>query len=340
MRRIAISSGHGTRCPGASGIIDEVQEATRVVDRVADLLLERGALAGKFHDTVSTTSADNLDRIVDWHNAQTRDLDVAVHFNAADPTAQPRGSECLYLTQDDLSCEVAAAIASASGLVDRGAKLRTDLYFLNNTEMPAILVEICFVDSESDVACYRRKFSELCAALAETISGEAIRPIPPAPGPDEVPTVSITTTGNVRLIINGVPLDDDGDEDNPWHDDITATVFGTPGDEQETCYGGWVDGDSHGVALPYKWTGHRPRVIVRGPIADETADIIDLGPWNKDDQLYVFSIDRPLAEQQYANQTEAQNGQVPANDAGIDLAPQTAEAIGIKGKGKVSWRFV
>jgi hypothetical protein len=42
---------------------------------------------------------------------------------------------------------------------------------------------------------------------------------------------------------------------------------------------------------------------------------------------------------QYDEETEAQNGMLPTNDAAIDLTPATAKAIGIDGKGKVRWRF-
>ena len=48
---------------------------------------------------------------------------------------------------------------------------------------------------------------------------------------------------------------------------------------------------------------------------------------------------RPMVEQQYEDRVPAQNGMVPTNDAGIDLTPATADAIGISGKGIVSWRF-
>ena len=39
--RIVISSGHSTKCRGASGVLDEVNEATRVVDRLGEMLRER-----------------------------------------------------------------------------------------------------------------------------------------------------------------------------------------------------------------------------------------------------------------------------------------------------------
>ena len=73
IHRIAISSGHSTKCQGAIGPspwgLNEVEEATRVVDRVAHILNSIGVSTVKFHDTVSTSSSNNLDRIIDWHNS-------------------------------------------------------------------------------------------------------------------------------------------------------------------------------------------------------------------------------------------------------------------------------
>ena len=45
-----------------------------------------------FHDDVSHTQSENLDRIVDWHNAQgPHELDISVHFNAFEQRSQPVG---------------------------------------------------------------------------------------------------------------------------------------------------------------------------------------------------------------------------------------------------------
>ena len=80
------------------------------------------------------------------------------------------GTECLYITQPDLAGQVSAAI-SWCGLLNRGPKKRTDLFFLNNTEMPAILIETCFVDSAADAAVYQQQFDAICAAIASVLGG-------------------------------------------------------------------------------------------------------------------------------------------------------------------------
>jgi N-acetylmuramoyl-L-alanine amidase len=165
--RICISSGHSTECQGAIGILNEVDEATRVVDRVAGVLQARGVTVQTFHDTKSTSQDRNLNCIVDWHNAQERELDVSVHFNSTDPTPSgPVGTEVWYITQQDLAAEVATAIAKSSGLKDRGPKYTDGFFFLNHTAEPAILIEVCFVNSQPDAELYRSKFIAICDAIA------------------------------------------------------------------------------------------------------------------------------------------------------------------------------
>lgn len=171
--KVVISSGHGKYVRGASGIIDEVDEARKVVEEVAKRLRKRGAGVITYHDDVSHSQNENLNRIVDFHNAQAaHDLDVSVHFNAYTETTSPMGTECLYLTQAALADIVAEGIANASGLIDRGPKKRTDLFFLNQTEASAILIEVCFVDSEADAELYQVNFDEICEAIAANIIGK------------------------------------------------------------------------------------------------------------------------------------------------------------------------
>jgi len=171
--KIAISSGHSTKCQGAVGYLNEVAEATRVVDRVYEIWQQRGVECWKFHDTTSTDSSTNLHKITDWHNSRPpHELDISVHFNAGGGT----GTEVLYLTQQELADEVSAAIAEAADWTDRGPKYRSDLFVLNQCAAPTILIEVCFVDSASDADQYRMRFENICQAICGSITGEAEQP--------------------------------------------------------------------------------------------------------------------------------------------------------------------
>lgn len=197
--KIVISSGHGKIIRGASGYLDEVDEARRVVNKLATICNNLGVSVEVFHDDVSTTQNENLNRIVDFHNSKTRDLDVSVHFNAYETTQSPMGTECLYVSKADLATKVAEGVSDAGYFKNRGPKKRTDLFFLNNTEEPAILIEVCFVDSRADADLYEEHFDEICAAIFEAITGIST-PVAPEglpPKPEPPPTNYFIATGKV-----------------------------------------------------------------------------------------------------------------------------------------------
>jgi N-acetylmuramoyl-L-alanine amidase len=120
---------------------------------------------------------------------------VSTHFNAYDHSAH--GCEVLYKTQEKLAKTVVDKMCAASGFTNRGPKYRSDLKFLNSTEEPAILIETCFCDHTGDSNTFRDRFSEICVAIAEGLTGEQagqqpdrppvrppITPPPQPPGPD------------------------------------------------------------------------------------------------------------------------------------------------------------
>lgn len=211
---ICISSGHSKLVRGASGVIDEVDEARRVVERVADKLEARGVDVDVFHDNTSTTQSQNLDCIVSYHNSRERELDVSVHFNAYVETTKPMGCEVLFVTQSALAGEISQAIAEAGDFIDRGAKKRTDLAFLNGTEMPSVLIETCFVDSTADAAAYEACFDDICEAIATVLGGTGAEVDLPPPGevieppakPQPTIRIDVEVIGDITIIVNGVPL--------------------------------------------------------------------------------------------------------------------------------------
>lgn len=197
--KYVMSSGHGLYVRGASSYIDEVNEARKVVAKVTNYLKELNCTVYEFHDNTSRTQRDNINTIVKYHNSKTRELDVSYHFNASKKTNDPKGVEVLFVSEEGrvIAEKVSSAIAKASGLKSRGAKKRTDLGFLNGTNKPAILIEVCFVDSKTDVDIYNKKFDDICRAIAETLSGKKLKVVKPASPTlkNEVESVQIKTGG-------------------------------------------------------------------------------------------------------------------------------------------------
>ena len=178
--QVNISSGHSINCQGAIDIINEVTEAKKVVDRVYEIIRANGKACYKYHDT-SSSSSQNLVNIVNWHNGFKDGVDVSIHFNAYTHTDKAMGTEVCYYSQPTLAKEVSKNIANAGGFIDRGAKQRTGLYFLKHTNKPAILIEVCFVDSVADVNLYKANFERICQAIAKSLIGQISTSVPATP---------------------------------------------------------------------------------------------------------------------------------------------------------------
>jgi N-acetylmuramoyl-L-alanine amidase len=394
--KIAISSGHGKYIRGASGYIDEVDEARKVVNRVTDLLNANGVTCVKFHDDTSTSQDQNLATIVNWHNKQSRDYDVSCHFNAYSTTSKPMGTEVWYYSQADWAAKVSAGMASAGKFINRGGKKSTGLYFLSNTNKPAILLEVCFVDSSADADLYAANFEAICKSLAETIGRITIGEQPPEPGEPPEPTeppaeetavLTITTekTGNMVIALNNQALVVGDDPDTPNRVIMSLSIEGgvevfingqkynnaeglpPPGSEideypanqsniiatvfqdSSTAYPPFngISDSELSVSLPWKFAESERselRVRVQSDETGEYADcgIRDVGPWLTDDAYWSYGL-RPLAETCFLENRPLprgpHQGTIP-NGAGVDLSPAAAEAIGLSGKGKVSWTFL
>ena len=169
---IAISAGHWKVGTGAVGFVDEVQEARRVVQKLTQLLKQQGVIVHSIVDNQSTNQRQNLNYLVRAHNKVKRKVDVSIHFNATNKTELlPIGTEVLVHSAKmlELANNLSVAISNASGLKNRGAKQRNDLYFLNNSEVGAILIEVCFVNSKEDVLLYQNNFDVICQAIADTL---------------------------------------------------------------------------------------------------------------------------------------------------------------------------
>lgn len=117
---------------------------------------------------------------------------------------------------------------------------------------------------------------------------------------------------------------------------IVATYFGEA-ENSQVAYAdvprGW--GARYGVALPDRLpAGPRPKVKVTNRATGKSVmcDIVDVGPWNTDDP-YWQTGGRPQAESGIDRHGR------PTNQAGIDLTPAAAQAIGLAGKGLVDWEF-
>ncbi len=99
-------------------------------------------------------------------NKEDYDLVIELHLNAASPSAQ--GCEVLYKSTTGKKYAAQVQKQLASIFKDRGINKRTDLYILNGTKPPAILLETFFCTSKSDYKkarglAKRKKLAKLVA---------------------------------------------------------------------------------------------------------------------------------------------------------------------------------
>ena len=114
---------------------------------------------------------------------------------------------------------------------------------------------------------------------------------------------------------------------------VKATREGLIG--QMTATGWIIDAEYPFVALPsHKALGMW--ISLRNPLNGKhcCAQVLDVGPWNVEDDAYVFSGARPEAESGLSVSGKGTNG------AGIDLGEKVWGLLGMTHNAEVEWVFV
>lgn len=168
---VAIAGGHSARARGASGYIDEYDEDRAFTARLVEAFDRQGWGVTDCSNDAATVNGE-LQEECRAANASGADLFVAVHFNAGGGT----GTEVWHYpgsSAEGYARDVSRELAAALGLRDRGAKSTTGLYVLNRTEMPAILIEVCFVDAAADAGAWRAaSWDQVVGAVVRGLGGE------------------------------------------------------------------------------------------------------------------------------------------------------------------------
>ena len=171
---IGIDKGHSTwdKSPcGAVGLLNESKENRPVGDKVIQKLRALGHIV----IDCSCNSASNVDEqlaaIVRKANAQKLDLFLSLHLNAGGGT----GAE-IYTTNTSGAKEEAKRLieiyCKRTRFRNRGHKF-SELYVLRHTNAPAMLLEMCFVDTESDFKRWNNLGVETIAnVIVEGITGQ------------------------------------------------------------------------------------------------------------------------------------------------------------------------
>ena len=176
MAKIFLNPGH---CIGIdSGAVNPVNGAEEanicysVACKVEEYLKNAGC-------SVYTLQSNNLcgeypahPNIVATANDSGADIFISLHCNAFNEKAQ--GTECLVFAKgsysEDLAKAIQKQIIGSLNTVDRGIKERPDLAVLKGTKMPAVLVEMAFIDNATDCEKLINQQDEFARAIARGVT--------------------------------------------------------------------------------------------------------------------------------------------------------------------------
>ena len=171
-----ISVGHtasGNVGCGAVGFLNE-SNCTR---EIASLVVAKLKALGYETIKLQIDNSDKYDYVkrTNQANAEKGDIFVEIHLNAGG------GTGCEVLTTSgssasNLASKVSASISRSLNIPNRGHKTTSGLYVLNNTSMPAMLIECCFVDNENDYKAYSSE--KIANAIVEGLTGQLVSQTP------------------------------------------------------------------------------------------------------------------------------------------------------------------
>ncbi len=172
MAKVIIDAGHGGMDPGAihEGRMEK-NDTLNLALAVGDILKKNGV------DVVYTRTDDVYDTPFEKAqiaNREEADYLISIHRNSSPRSNQYQGVETLIYDKSGIKLEMAEAIDGALedvGFRNLGVKERPGLVVLRRTNMPALLIEVGFINSEADNQLFDEKFSEIAEAIAEAILG-------------------------------------------------------------------------------------------------------------------------------------------------------------------------
>lgn len=159
--KIYIDQGHNPKNPNAGAEGNGLREQDivfRVGIELAELLRRSGnydvRLSRPNADTqIGTSNTTSLRLRVADANSWGADYFISIHTNASSiPSAT--GSEAFAYSEPSVAFslgeDILEGLEDSTGLQNRGMKVRTNLYVLRKTAMPAVLVELGFITNASD----------------------------------------------------------------------------------------------------------------------------------------------------------------------------------------------
>lgn len=167
--KIGIDLGHGCNYDGgAVGIIKEEEIINIVGNKVISKLRALGHTIIECRPSTASSTSNSLNKRCSTANNNNVELFVSIHANAGGGV----GTEIYTYNakQHSYAVNVLNNICSL-GFRNRGIKSGNNLAVINGTKAEAMLIEICFVDTQSDVDLYRNNIENIADAIVKGLVG-------------------------------------------------------------------------------------------------------------------------------------------------------------------------
>lgn len=176
MPKIIIDAGHGGYDNGATyNGRREKDDNLALALAVGEILADSGIEVG--FTRVEDVYQSPVDKA---RNANMQDGDylVSIHRNSSPMPNTYSGVQSLIFKEGGVMSQMAANInqeMSQVGYQDLGTDLRRNLAILRRSDMPAVLVEAGFINTDVDNALFDQRFAETAQAIADGIIGTLLQ---------------------------------------------------------------------------------------------------------------------------------------------------------------------
>jgi N-acetylmuramoyl-L-alanine amidase len=167
--KIGLRAGHSDNCIGAVGIVNEHEEMKKYYTAVKSVLEKYGHTVIDCNSNGST-AGDELSEGANKSNGANVDLFVSLHMNASN--GQGHGVEALVSSATSGAYKYALNLCNNFGALftNRGVKYESGFYEMNHIKAPNVIFELCFCDSETDIAIYNKySWDQLAYRFANAI---------------------------------------------------------------------------------------------------------------------------------------------------------------------------
>jgi N-acetylmuramoyl-L-alanine amidase len=168
---IVLDAGHGASDLGAT------YEGRNEKDDNLALTLAVGNILSRFEgiDVIYTRDKDIYDspsKRAQIANGANADYFISIHRNSTPVPESYSGVETLVYNNSGKASEIARNIDAqleAIGLQNLGITERKNLTVLKNTKMPAVLLEVGYINTEADNKFFDANFDQVAQAIADGI---------------------------------------------------------------------------------------------------------------------------------------------------------------------------